>query len=183
MGNRGILHDDDQVVRKTHTHQNWVSCVLSFNGNKRTLMAPRSYTELFFLDEATALAAGHRPCATCRRDRYRIFTTLWVQVHGAPPDGTPLPKAIDKALHTARIKRGEKMTFETDFETLPDGVIVESAGAPYLKWRDKAFAWSLDGYVKLPTVITGPVTVLTPYPLIAVLQAGYDPKLHPSLPV
>lgn len=183
MGNRGILHDDDQTVRKTHAHQNWVSCVLSFNGNKRTLMAPGRYTELFFLDEATALAAGHRPCATCQRDRYRIFTALWAQVHSAPPDGTALPKAIDKALHAARIKRGEKVTFHADFETLPDGGIVESAGDPYLKWGGKAFAWSLDGYVQVPTVLTGQVTVLTPEPLIAVMQAGYCPEIHPSLPV
>ncbi|OOY26521.1 hypothetical protein BMI90_17590 [Thioclava sp. L04-15] len=146
-------------------------------------MAPRSYTEMFFLDEATALAAGHRPCATCRRDRYRIFTALWAQVHGAPHAGTPLPKEIDKTLHAARIKRGEKVTFQADFETLPDGVIVESAGDPHLKWRGKAFAWSLDGYAQLPTVLIGQVTVLTPEPLTAVLQAGYAPETHPSLPV
>ncbi|MCE5972430.1 hypothetical protein LZA78_02860 [Sinirhodobacter sp. WL0062] len=182
MGNRGILHDEHGNIHKTHAHQNWVACALAFNGNKRTLMAPHSYTELFFLDEATALAAGHRPCATCRRDRYRAFTQLWLQVHGAPPEGTPLPKAIDRALHVARIERNQKVTSPAVFEELPNGVMISKEDHAILKWNGVGHLWSFEGYGLIPVPISGPVRVLTPKPLIALLHAGYRPEIHPSLP-
>jgi len=114
MGNRGILHDDQKHVRKTHAHQNWVTCSLSFKGRKRLVMGPGTYTELFFLDEATAFAAGHRPCATCRRDRYLEFIRIWEAVHGGPKEDRTVPQTVDRMLHKSRITRREKVTYEAD---------------------------------------------------------------------
>ncbi|MBW0157625.1 hypothetical protein [Sedimentimonas flavescens] len=182
MGNRGILHDEDKNILKTHAHQNWVACALSFNGNKRTLMAPHSYTELFFLDEATALAAGHRPCATCRHECYRVFTQIWQQVHGKPPKGASLRMTIDRALHVARIQRGQKVIFEAEFEELPDGAMISMDGDSFLRWNDAGHRWSFDGYGQIPVPISGSVSVLTPKPIIALLHAGYRPEIHSSLP-
>ena len=87
MGNRGIIHDDESNILRTHAHQNWVTCALHYKDRKQAVMAPGRYTQLFFLDEVTALSAGHRPCATCRRERYRSFIDAWCQVHGRPETG------------------------------------------------------------------------------------------------
>lgn len=181
MGNRGILHDETQTVLRTHAHQNWVTCTLSFNGRKRPLMAPGKYTELFFLDEATALAAGHRPCAECRRDRYRAFTTIWQSVHGAPEEGRSLPQTIDRALHRARIHRRTKVTHQADAQRLPDGTLIDTDGTPLLLWQGHAYRWSFDGYTPHGPAPEGMVTVLTPAPTVEVLRAGYVPEMHPSL--
>ncbi|MFN4173061.1 MAG: hypothetical protein ACK4GW_15030 [Pseudorhodobacter sp.] len=181
MGNRGILHDAEQSVLRTHAHQNWVTCALSFKGRRREIMAPGHYTELFFLDEATALAAGHRPCAECRRDRYRAFTDLWQQVHGKPDAGLAVPKAIDKALHAARISRGGgKATFEADVASLPGGTIFALNRSAVLVWNDRQFDWSLEGYSPRPEPASGIATVLTPRPVVEVLRQGFMPDIHPS---
>ena len=182
MGNRGILHDEDRTIVRTHAHRNWVSCTLSCGDTRRALMAPRCYTELFFLDEATALAAGHRPCATCRRARYRAFTAAWRDVHGGAEEGRSLPQTIDKALHRARIARREKVTHEAQGEALPDGTIfADGDGEASLVWRGRGFAWSFDGYGPGRPLPRGTVTVLTPEPLLAVLGHGYVPELHDTL--
>lgn len=182
MGNRGILHDDQRQVLKSHAHQNWVACALAFKGRKRQLMAPGNYTELFFLEEATALAAGHRPCATCRRDQYRAFIALWQAVHGGAEEGRSLPQTIDRALHRARITRQRaQITHQANGADLPDGTIINDGGVPQLLWQGRRYGWSFGGYSALGDASLGAVTVLTPAPLVAVLRAGYRPQVHDSL--
>ncbi|WP_444464692.1 hypothetical protein [Rhodobacter capsulatus] len=178
MGNRGILHDEAKTVTRTHAHQNWVTCALSFKGRRRDIMAPGRYTELFFLDEATALAAGHRPCAECRRARYTEFTALWQQVHGGLEAGRSLPQTIDRALHVARIARGRKVTFTADIADLLDGVMVAAGETAVLIWRGGQFDWSFDGYRARPVPLAGLVEVLTPKPLVEVIRAGFVPQVH-----
>jgi len=181
MGNRGILHDEHRTVRKTHAHQNWVTCGLSFKGWKRPLMAQGRYTELFFLDEATSLAAGHRPCAECRRERYKAFLDAWQKAHGGAVEGRSLPQTIDRALHTARIHRREKVTFDSLIEDLPDGTICADGETPVLIWQGRHYRWSFDGYTPQTTPLVGTVRVLTPEPLIDVFRQGYRPEIHASV--
>lgn len=177
MGNRGILHDDRRNVLRPHAHRNWVACTISFKGRQRRVMAPHRYTELFFLDEVTALAAGHRPCATCRRERYRAFTRAWISVHGGAEDGRSLPHTIDRRLHAARIdRRREKVTYEAECADLPDGTVFSDGAQPWLIWGGRRFRWTFDGYTPEEPVPQGPVTVLTPRPTVAVLREGYRPE-------
>jgi hypothetical protein len=182
MGNRGILHDEQKTVLRTHAHQNWVTCALSYKGRKRQIMAPGRYTELFFLDEATALAAGHRPCATCRRDRYLAFTRAWEAVQGGAQDGRSLPRTIDRMLHKTRISRqGEKVRFEADCATLPDGTMYTDGAEALLIWKGRSVVWTPDGYARAANLPQGSVRVLTPEPLVAVLRHGYRPDVHDSV--
>ncbi|MCA1334359.1 hypothetical protein [Pseudooceanicola marinus] len=183
MGNRGILHDDRRVVRRTHAHQAWVACALSYKGrDRKPLMWPGRYTELFFLDEATALASGHRPCATCRRDRFKAFTAAWKAVHGGPEEGRSLPQTIDRALHRARIARGgRKVTSEARAADLPDGTIIARGEDAFLILKGSLHLWGFEGYGEALPLGEGPVTVLTPAPLLKVLRHGYRPEVHPSL--
>lgn len=181
MGNRGILHDDQRSIQRTHAHQNWVTCALSHKGIKRQLMAPRRYTELFFLDEATSFAAGHRPCATCRRERYKAFLTAWQQAHGDADEGRTLPHTIDRALHKARINRRQKVTFDAPVTDLPDGTIITDGDTPLLIWQGGLRRWSFDGYSPYETPLSGTVTVLTPKPLLEVFRSGYRPEVQQGL--
>ncbi|WP_417463085.1 hypothetical protein [Kordiimonas sp.] len=181
MGNRGILHDDQREIRRTYAHQNWVTCALSFKDRKRPLMAPRCYTELFFLDEATSFAAGHRPCATCRRKNFKAFLTAWQTAHGGPDEGRTLPQTIDRALHKARINRRQKVTFDAPLADLPDGTIITDGDTPLLIWQGGLHRWSFDGFTSLETSLSGTVTVLTPEPLIPVFRHGYCPEVHASV--
>ena len=140
------------------------------------------YTELFFLDEATALAAGHRPCAECRRDRYKLFTDVWRQVHGQQSEGRALLKEIDRTLHSARIARGGvQVTFEADAADLPDGVMFAMEGKAILVWDHRHFDWSFDGYRPRGQKTTGLVTVLTPRPTVEVIRAGFGPLVHETV--
>lgn len=179
MGNRGILHDDNQTVVRSHQHQNWVTCALSFKGRKRKIMSPGKYTELFFLDEATALAAGHRPCADCRRERYRDFTRTWRQTHGEPEPGRTLPQSVDKALHAARIKRDrQKFTFEAAVGALPDGTIFFDGEEGVMVWQGRHLLWRFEGYTDRNVIADQDVTVLTPQPLVEVFKNGFVPLVH-----
>jgi hypothetical protein len=123
MGNRGILHDADRRLGSARwRHPHWICCRLRFKGRRREVMAPRRYTELFFLDEATALAAGHRPCAECRREDFRRFQAAWRDAVGAEIAAA----AIDRALHAARIdpQTRRQTRFEAALADLPDGAFV-----------------------------------------------------------
>lgn len=182
MGNRGILHDDQQNVLKTHAHRNWVACALAFKGRRRQVMAPRRYTELFFLDEVTALSAGHRPCASCRRDRYLAFIRAWEAVHGGTRDGLSLPQTMDRMLHGARTdRRRERITLEAEAADLPDGTIFTEGTEAFLIWAGQSFLWSFGGYTPVGHVPHGRVTVVTPGPILAVLSQGYRPQTDTSL--
>ena len=184
LGNRGILHDENKQIVIQWRHQSWVTCALEFKGRKRTLFGSRTYSELFFLDEATALAAGHRPCAECRRARFNEFKAAWCAAYPELVPGPKLPVAmVDKHLHAARVKRnGSKVTYSERLGVLPPGTFVLVEGAPHLLWADRLLRWSHRGYSiiqhGLPSDLS--VDVLTPRPVVAVLNQGFKPQVHQS---
>jgi hypothetical protein len=186
MGNRGILHDADGRIRRTWALKRWLVCVLEFRGRKRTVMTPDRYTELFFLDEATALAAGHRPCAECRHVRFIDFCMAWKAAH-PKPDGSGRPTAdeMDDRLHTERVNPDRsKRSHPGRLEDLPDGVLVtipDTGGAGWLVWKDHLFKWSPAGYLeRRPRPKSLGVAVLTPPATVAAIRAGYTPDVHAS---
>lgn len=182
MGNRGILHDGKKRLLRTHAHRNWITCALAFKGRQRTIMAPRRYTELFFLDEATAFAAGHRPCAECRRERYKEFTAYWRDAHGEPEVGRSLAQAIDRKLHAHRIARGgRKITFEAAADDLPSGTLFAVGEQPVLLWKGRQFDWSFHRYEARAEPAAGTVRVLSPRPLVELFSRGLQPLVHESV--
>jgi hypothetical protein len=147
MGNRGVLHDDGGHIKRAWQVKRWTVCVLEFKGRKRQVMTPGRYTELFFLDEATALAAGHRPCAECRRGRFNAFRMAWRSAHSGS-SGSPLPTVdeIDSRLHAERV--GPDRSFEASLGEMPNGVFVRHTDwgeDAYLVWNDGLLAWSAGG--------------------------------------
>ena len=187
MGNRGgCFHLPDRTLgaRRWATRQ-WIACVLEFKGRHRqAMMQPNRYTELFFLDEATALAAGHRPCFECRRRDAEHFAALWAQTRGWPaPARAP---EMDVTLHAERVgAQGRKTTYRAQLEALPDGAFVRIADGTsaqaYLVDNNRLLAWTTAGYgPALPAAKRRDVEVLTPRSIVAVLSSGYRPMLHPS---
>ena len=184
MGNRGILHDDRRTLGAARwRHANWVTCVLAFKGRHRAVMSPRRYTELFFLDEAVALAAGHRPCAECRRADYNAFRAGWAAALGGE---MPSAKAMDRVLHAARIERPGRRQHRhlAPIDKLPDGVFVVVPGnaAAWLVRGARLHPFAYDRYgdpVDRPAGLA--VEVLTPRPTVAALAAGYRPAVHRSV--
>jgi hypothetical protein len=180
MGNRGILHDENQNVLRVFKLKAWITCVLEFRGRKRSVMAPNRYTELFFLDEATAFSAGHRPCFECRRQDAVRFKTYWVM--GNPEYGfdehTPIGE-IDNILHRERIApKGAKVTHEEDIAGLPDGSCIRWQGRPAVVAGEKLFFWSPSGYEQaVPRPSSGIAAVLTPVSIVNAFRAGYAPQL------
>ncbi len=182
MGNRGCLHDDNRTIVRRWNTRLWITCTPTWPGIRRTLMKPGRYTELFFLDEAVALAAGHRPCAECRRADYNRYVAFWCEALGGPRPRAP---EMDEALERARIDRRARrqVTFEADLSDLPDGSFVRMPGDPraLLVLGDGLFPYDPDGYgPPLPRPSSAAVTVLTPQPNVAVLKAGYRPVVLPS---
>jgi hypothetical protein len=179
MGNRGILHDAQGTIKRDSQVRRWIACRLEFRGRHRTVMRPGSYTELFFLDETAALAAGHRPCAECRHGDYQAFQAAWKLVH---PDAPTSADVMDARLHSERrVRPWVKRTYLGDLGDLPDGTYVALEDRAWLVWRDRLFAWAADGYVdRRPRPPRGSVTVLTPHSLVGVLRAGYRPAVHPT---
>lgn len=180
MGNRGCIHRDGNIVRSS-ARKAWVTCLLEFRGRHREIMAVGRYTELFFLDEATALAAGHRPCATCRRGDYRRFKHLWTEANAGQIE-TPSIRDIDNLLHGERVTNGSKKTWQARLDELPDGVMITSDGASaYLILEDKLLEWSPGGYLGWrPRDAVKTVSVLTPFSTAQAIASGYRPYLHPS---
>lgn len=181
MGNRGILHDNEQRILRTHGHQNWIACSLTFRSRKRRVMGPGTYSELFFPDEATAYAAGHRPCGECRYRDYQAFAHSWREVHGEPEPGQSLARTIDRKLHAHRIARGgRKVTFQAAAEALPDGTIFAVGEQAVLVWKGRQFDWSFTGYRERISPCQDLVEVLTPRPIVALFDSGLAPALHES---
>jgi hypothetical protein len=188
MGNRGRLHDDARriVRRVVPGYRAWVTCRLEFKGRRRAVMSPGRYTELFFLDEATALAAGHRPCGECRRADYRRFKALWLAANRRRIPGRDVPiAAIDRVLHRDRLgATGQPRTFSARLASLPDGVFVCVSGArePLLLWRGTLRPWSPAGYgaPRAWPEAGDRVRVLTPRSTVAAIAAGYVPAFHAS---
>jgi hypothetical protein len=172
-GNRGCLHDAEGTIRRRYNGRRWIACRLEFKGWHRSpLLQPGKFTELFFLDEATAFAAGHRPCALCRRDDYNTFRTLW--------GGLPSADALDVVLHGERT--GERGTIALD--DAPDATFVVWDDAAQLVAGDRLLRWSPSGYVAASPRPAGATAVLlTPPTLVRILRAGWNgavPLLHPS---
>jgi hypothetical protein len=169
MGNRGgRLHDDDRILRRTHASKRWICCVLRFKGRQRQVMG-QSYTEMFFYDEATALAAGHRPCFECRRSDAKAFASAWRRALG----GTGRADDMDKVLHTARLSPPD----DAPLANLPVGTIIQIGEQPYLIWGRQAHPWGWQGYGDAQPLPDRIVSVLTPAPIRAVLDAGYVPQV------
>ena len=185
MGNRGgALHDaQKRLGRRRWVSKQWICCQLAFNDRHRQVMTPGRYTELFFLDEATALAAGHRPCFECRRQDFLWFATLWAGTVGR--EGRATAPEMDGVLQAERVGRdGAKVLHHAPFDSLPSGTFVRLDGQPYLVLGDRLALWTPEGYAaprERPR--HGQAEVLTPRTLVTVLAAGFCPTLHPSAEV
>jgi hypothetical protein len=179
-GNRGCLHDAEGRIRRSWQVRRWIACRLAFRGRRRSpLMQPGRYTELFFLDEATALAAGHRPCAECRRPDYDRFSSFWRSLHGDVG-----ADAIDLRLHAERIDAtGARRLHPAELDELPDGAFVLEDGVALLVDGDALRRWTPAGYVDRRPRRSGQATLLTPPSLVALIAAGWAPVvpfLHPT---
>jgi hypothetical protein len=182
-GNRGCLHDETGTIRRRWAVRRWIACRLEFRGWQRgPLLQPGKFTELFFLDDATALAAGHRACALCRRADYTRLTEIWRELH----PGDHGADAIDARLHAERLDRATRgrRLHRAPLDELPDGTFVLRDGAPWLVLGGRLLRWTPAGYrdpVQRPARATA--EAITPPSLVALLRAGWEPLvplLHPS---
>jgi hypothetical protein len=178
-GNRGCLHDDAGRIRRRYAGKRWIACRLRFRGWHRTpLMQPGKFTELFFLDEATAFAAGHRPCALCRREDYDRFGEIWRELLG-----TRGADAIDGQLHEERLDGRSQRLHDAPLDSLPDGVFVVHGGGPHLVLGRELLRWTPSGYDERIRRPDGPAALITAPSLVRVLRAGWQgavPLFHPS---
>ena len=182
-GNRGCLHDETGRIRRRYAGRRWIACRLEFRGWQRgALLQPGRFTELFFLDEATAFAAGHRPCALCRRQDYDRFSAIWAELH----PGQIGADAIDTQLHTERVAPNGRLQLRhaAQLDELPDGAFVLHEGVPCLVLGPHLLAWTPAGYTERANrPARERVVLITPPSLVAVLHSGWQPLvplLHPS---
>ena len=174
MGNRGILHQNGKIIRKS-MHRGWITCLLDFGDNHWEVMCEDRYTPLFFLDEATAWAAGHRPCFACRRERFHAFKKCSLATNARSYKlKEPTMAEIDRVLHRERITtKGTKVTFKAKVGGLPDGTFIDYAGKPYLKWKGYFREWTPGGYVAAITLSPKlQVNVLTPVSIVRCFENG-----------
>jgi len=179
-GNRGIIHDPATrtLLRKRWSTPAWLICVLEFRGRRRKVMSRRSWTELFFLDEATAFAAGHRPCFYCRRDDANAFRAAWEEGNGR--SGLHAPD-IDAVLHRERLASGKTLhPLPMKLEKLPDGTMVQAGEESFLIAKGKALKWTFVGYEKADRSLDD-ARLLTPPSTVRAFAAGFRPVLHPSV--
>ncbi|MGH3138013.1 MAG: hypothetical protein ACRDPV_16130 [Gaiellaceae bacterium] len=182
-GNRGCLHDADGVIRRRYAGKRWIACRLEFRGWQRgRLLQPGRFTELFFLDEATAFAAGHRPCALCRREDYHRFSAIWRELH----PGQIGADAIDAQLHGERAAPGTQAQLHqgAQLDELPDGAFILRDDVPYLVLGPHLLEWSPAGYTeRTQRRLRQRVELITPPSLVSVLRTGWEPLvplLHPT---
>ncbi len=174
-GNRGCLHDEAGRIRRRFNGRRWIACRLQFRGWHRTpLLQPGRFTELFFLDEATAFAAGHRPCALCRREDYDRLGSIWRGLHPEQRGAD----AIDSQLHAERLHPGRRTQrhHEAAIDELPDGAFVLSDGSPHVVLGSQLVRWTAGGYeARTPRPADGPARLITPPSLVAILRTGWQP--------
>lgn len=178
-GNRGALLDGRGELGRHSRGRGWVCCVLEFHGRQRDQWRPGRLTELYFLDEATAFAAGHRPCGECRHADHLRFRAAWSLAF--PEDRTA--SDVDRRLHAARlVAPGRHRRYAAALDELPDGTFVEHDGRFWLVRGTRVLAWSFAGYGRaLPRTALPPVVrVCTPEPTVVALRAGFVPGVHPS---
>ena len=181
MGNRGgVIHSSDREITRRFKSRRWIACVLQFRGRHRIVMSERRYTELFFLDEAVAFAAGHRPCAECRRERFNAFKEAWRRSRGLA--ALPYADEMYRELHPARIGHlGEKVTWEAELGSLPDGCFVRIEGRAHLVHNGALLLWTPEGYRRRDAMPKDLVaTVLTPRPIVECFRQGYQSAVHES---
>jgi hypothetical protein len=179
MGNRGRLHEGrgSRDVVRNHQSKAWITCVLEFKGRRAPQWAPNHYTQLFFLDEAVAFAAGHRPCAECRRSAYNAYRRAWRETHGGT---TPYAKDMDSRLHRERTDRSQN---SLPWRILPDGAFVATDDGPTIVVGDHLSVWDEADNAyrrRLPRPAAGSASVLTPLSTVAVLRAGYPVQIDPA---
>lgn len=181
IGNRGIIHDPTTktLLRKRWATQAWLICSCDFKGRRRNIMARRSWTELFFLDEAVALAAGHRPCFLCRCEAAERFRACWVAARNEPRISAAV---MDSVLHAERWERGHQRMHPNPYLStdLPDGVVVAAEGEAYTLRAGLAYRWTAESYDR-PVVLHNASWLLTPPSTVMALLAGYQPVFHPSI--
>ena len=179
-GNRGIIHDPatKTLLRKRWSSPAWITCVCEFRGRWREVMGQRSWTELFFLDEATAFAAGHRPCFYCRREDATRFRAAWEQGNGT---ARVLARDMDAVLHRERLDHGKKRLhpLPMPLDQLPDGAMLQADGENYLIAQGRPLKWSPAGYSEAAAALDDAM-LLTPPSTLHAFRAGYGPVLHPS---
>jgi len=184
LGNRGILHNARKEIVAPWRSKAWITCRLHWPDVHRVVFSPHTWSELFFLDEATAFAAGHRPCAYCRRDRYNEFKQAWCAANAGLMEAPPLATQIDARLHLERVARdGSKITYRERFGRLPFGTFIVLEGVACLIWRGKLFPWSHWGYGQRRQVLasTQQVSVLTPASIVAMFRQGFEPQVDESV--
>jgi hypothetical protein len=179
-GNRGCLHDDRGRIVRWAVGRRWIACELAFKGRRRTpFLQPGRYTELFFLDEATALAAGHRPCVECRRADFVRFADAFAA--GNRLATRPRAAEIDAQLQPERpmapTTRRNSRRHRAGVDDLPDGVMVDIDGSPHLVVNGQVRTWSHTGYGPPIAPPSDPVAVLTPASIVRTLAAGYVPRV------
>lgn len=181
MGNRGKIHNDEKQITHAFKLKAWLICRLEFNGRHRQLMGTNTYTELFFLDEATAFAAGHRPCFECRRNDFMAFKSAWLKAN--PKYGfteqTSIQK-IDEILHKERINEdGTKHTYQEHISNMPGGSFISLDNIAYLVFNNELFLWTPFGYKKQqPKIISDIVKVLTPSSVVNMFRGSYLPQIN-----
>lgn len=179
MGNRGRLHEGSGTrdIVRNHQSKAWITCVLEFRDRRTQQWAPNHYTPLFFLDEAVAFAAGHRPCAECRRSDYNAYRRAWHETHGGP---APYARDMDNRLHGERTnRRGHALPWRT----LPDGTFASTDDGPAVVVGDHLAVWNDEDNayrLRRPRPTAGSVPVLTPPSTVAVLRAGYPVQIDPA---
>jgi len=179
-GNRGIIHDPltKTLLKRRWASRAWLTCVCDFKGRRRDVMGTRSWTELFFLDEATAFAAGHRPCFFCRRDDANRFCKAWQAGNGV---SNVRADDVDAVLHRERLEGAGKRLHELPMRLfeLPDGAMVQAGEKSFLIAHGRALLWSPAGYRQTQGAIKAAM-LLTPPSIVRALSAGYRPVLHRS---
>jgi hypothetical protein len=180
MGNRGCLHDAAGRIRREYVGKRWIYCLLEFKGRRRQVMTPGRYTELFFLDEATALAAGHRPCAECQRERYLEFRRCWMAGQGRRgPSEPPSVDELDAALHAERLGAGRRPDVEP-WAGLPDGIMVAGQDRAHLVHDRRLLPWTPSGYDAPRRGLPAALRVLTPPSILAAIRQGYAVQHQPA---
>ncbi|MBB6486126.1 hypothetical protein [Rhizobium lusitanum] len=179
-GNRGIIHDPSTrtLLRKRWASKAWLVCSCSYKGQHREVMATRSWTELFFLDEAVALAAGHRPCFLCRRPAAEAYRACWAIGTG---EAFPSARRIDAVLHAERLdRRAKRLHRVTMLSDLPNGAVIAQGEEAFTLHGGCAYRWTNEGYAR-PQTLKSAEWLLTPPSTVKALRAGYVPLFHPTI--
>jgi hypothetical protein len=188
-GNRGVIHNEHKEIVRNFAVKYWITCVLEYKDNRRAVMSPNRWTELFFLDEATAFAAGHRPCGFCRYEDFKRFKRLWLAANSAGYGlvGNVKMDVIDTLIHQERLdEKGHQRMFQSDLHSLPSGTFItfNDLVNAYLWHNQRLFKWSFKGYSEVLGIeLPKEVLVITPFSYVQVFKAGYVPQIHDSMKV